>query len=110
MTKIKVPSIIVIALIALMGLGAEAHAQGAATDVDCRGCVDTRDIGSKAVTEGKLAPGSVTSRKIVKKAVTGAKIADEAVTVDKVEPALKNAIDTFCLPGESRQKPSALHL
>jgi hypothetical protein len=68
------------ALIALLGLVTEVHAQ-AANDVNCSGCVDPRDIANRAVTTGKIKNG--------------------AVTVKKVAPPLKNAIGTYCPPGQS---------
>jgi hypothetical protein len=78
-----------IALIALLGLGADVYAQ-AASDVDCTGCVDTRDIDTGAVSTGKIKNGAVT---------TG-RIKNGAVTKNKVAPELKNAIGTLCPPGQ----------
>ena len=110
--------LVTIVPIALLGLGAQVHAQ--ATDVDCSGCVDTSDIASQAVTPNKIKPKAVTTSKIAPKAVTNGKIGhqavskdkirpdaivtgkikDGAVTVAKVAPELSNAISTFCVPEE----------
>ena len=105
-------------LVALLGLGADVHAQ--ASNVNCSRCVDAGDIAPEAVTTGKIANRAVTSKKIESGAVTNGKIAnravttkkinpeavttgkiqDGAVTVDKVALPLKNAIGTFCAPGQ----------
>ncbi len=101
--------LITIAPLALLSLGAQVHAQ--ATDVDCSGCVNTKDIAFQAVTPAKIRPeavttgkirnAAVTTRKIRNGAVTTPKIKDGAVTVDKVAPELMIAIGTFCPPGEA---------
>jgi hypothetical protein len=78
-----------ITLIALLGLGADVYAQ-AASDVRCTKCVDTRDIDTRAVTTAK----------IKNSAVTTGKIKNGAVTKNKVAPELKNAIGTYCAPGQ----------
>ena len=87
--------------IALLGLGAQVHAQ--ATDVNCSGCVDTNDIAFQAVTTGKIQPKAVTSGKIASSAVTKfkikrnavvtSKIKDGAVTLSKISPELASSID-----------------
>ena len=107
MSKLIRTVLIGIAPIVLLGVGAQAYAQD---DVDCFQCVDTKDIGSRAITTGKIAKQAVTANKIAKQAVNASKlakdavvtnkIADGAVTVNKVVPKLKNAIGTVCLEGE----------
>lgn len=72
------------ALIAFLGLGVEVHAQ--ASDVDCARCVDTTDIASGAVTNGKIADRAVNNKKIETGAVTNGKIANRAVTTKKINP------------------------
>ena len=94
--------------IAVLGMGAEVHAQD---DVDCIKCVDTSDIAGgavnaskirkKAVTAVKLAPQAVTTGKLAPQSVTTAKIKDGAITLNKVSPKLSNAIGTSCSAGES---------
>jgi hypothetical protein len=98
MFKSKQQLYVLVALITIVCLGIGAPVQ--ANDVDCSGCVDSSDIASKAIVEGKLGQGAVTSAKIQKNAVTSSKIVNGAVILDKVEPALKNAIGTSCPPGE----------
>ena len=60
-----------IAPIAILGLGAEVHAQD---DVDCYHCVDSRDIDSEAITTNKIEPKAVTTNKLAKRAVTSGKL------------------------------------
>ena len=83
--------------IALLSMGAEVQAQD---DVDCKQCVDTKDIAPQAVTTGKIKKQAVTTNKLAPQAVTTAKIKNGAVTIGKVGPKLKNAIGTFCEPGQ----------
>lgn len=94
--------------IALLAAGAEVLAQD---DVDCSGCVETKDIKFQAVTTNKIAKGAVSNAKLAKKSVTNAKVAKNAVTsnkikngavtISKVSPELSNSIGTFCTPGET---------
>ena len=79
-----------IAPLALLGLGAQVHAQ--ANDVDCYHCVDTRDIAANAVITGKLKKHAVTQSKIGKNAVTTNKIKNYAVTSDKLSDEVFFAI------------------
>ncbi len=53
MSKFIRTFLIGMAAIALLGLGAQVHAQ--ATDLDCSQCVDATDIASQAVTTKKIA-------------------------------------------------------
>ena len=102
-----------LALIALLGVGAEVNATNHFPGVnmlDCDRCVDSSDIApravgtshiqSDAITTTRLKTGAVTTRKIKGRAVTTAKIRDGAVTVSKVAPELSNAIGTFCEIGD----------
>jgi hypothetical protein len=89
MSKLIRTFLIGIAPLALLGLGAQAHAQ--ATDVDCNGCVDLSDIASEAISASRIRAGAVTSSKIRPEAVTTGKIADRAVTKEKIK---KNAVTT----------------
>ena len=67
-----------------------------ASNVVCRGCVDSRDIKGKAIRTNKIRNNAVTGAKIRDNAVTGAKIADgsvgnadlgvDSVTSDKIAP------------------------
>ncbi len=98
MSKLIRTVLIGIAPIALLGLGAEVHAQ--ANDVDCTRCVDGKDIAREAVTTNKIGKRAVTTGKIAPEAITTGKIADGAITGKKVSPKLKNAIGTFCVPGQ----------
>ena len=61
----------------------------------------TQSPSVQAVTSGKLAKGAVTTSKIATGAVATGKIRDGAVTLDKVVPALSNAIGTYCAPGDT---------
>lgn len=84
---------------------------GTVGDLICKGCVDASDIAKSAVTNSKikkgavsnskLGSGAVSASKLASRAVTTSKIQDGAVTVSKVAPQLRNAIGTFCPPGES---------
>jgi hypothetical protein len=82
LNPIKTP-LMGIALIALLGLGADVYAQ-AATAVRCTGCVGTGDIANTAVTTGKIKNSAVTTGKIKAGAVTTVKIKDSAVTTGKI--------------------------
>jgi hypothetical protein len=79
-----------IALIALLSLGADAHAQ--VSDVDCDGCVDRADIANGAVDARKLSRQSIVTNKIASKAVTTGKIKGGAVTMSKLSPELQNLL------------------
>ena len=84
--------------IAVLGMGAEVHAQ---EDVDCIKCVDASDIAPAAVTTGKIRKKAVTTTRLAPQSVTTGKIKNGAVTVNKVSPKLSNAIGTSCPAGES---------
>lgn len=104
----------------LLLIGVSAQAQQAAKNVNCDGCVNTKDLANLAVGPVKLKNSAVTTQKMQNGAVTtlklrnGAvgtaklkngtvsseKIRDGAVTLDKVGPALRNDINTECAEGE----------
>lgn len=89
MSKIIRTFLIAIAPIALLGLGAEVHAQ--ASDVVCDKCINSSDIAGGAVATSKLKKQAVTKAKLADKAVTTTKIAGGAVTSGKI----KNGAVTF---------------
>lgn len=76
-------------VVASLVLSLTAYAQSA-TDLDCNGCVDTKELGNEAVGAAKLKPGSVT---------TG-KIRNGAVTRPKVARSLKADLNTECPAGQ----------
>ena len=67
-----------IAFIALLGLGAEVHAQ--AGDVNCSKCVDTSDIALDAITSNRIKNESITNADIKKDIITGSRIKNESIT------------------------------
>jgi hypothetical protein len=80
-----------IAAMALFGAVVAASAQEAtlgrgivATDLDCKGCVNTRELGTRAVTGKKIKGKSVGKGKLKNNAVATEKIRDGAVTGDKI--------------------------
>lgn len=83
--------LIAIAPIALLGLGAEVHAQ--ASDVVCDKCINSSDIAVGAVATGKLKKRAVTSGKIARGAVTREKIKNGAVTFAKLSPNVANFVN-----------------
>ncbi len=82
--------------IALLAIGANAYAQD---DLECLGCVDSRDIAREAVGTAKIGKQAVTTSRIAPKAVTGNKIANGTVGLRQVGPKLKADIGTYCAPG-----------
>lgn len=66
-------------------VAANAWSSEIASDVQCTGCVDSRDIVGRAVTSGKIANGAVINRKLSLDAVDTANIVDGAVTGGKLE-------------------------
>ena len=65
--------IIGIALIVLLGLGAEVHAQ-TATDLDCNKCVERSEILEQAISSSKIKGGAVIRSKIRDNSVNESKL------------------------------------
>jgi len=92
---------------AAMVMYAQPVAAQSAGDVNCNGCVDTKDIKSKAVKKGKIRGSAVTSGKIANSAVTGSMIMDGQVgeadlspgVVDKLNAPSGTGDITAVLPG-----------
>ena len=63
-----------------------------AKDLDCKGCVESRDVGKASVTTKKIKGGAITNGKIKKNAVTSSKIKNgEVKTADLAKGAVSNA-------------------
>lgn len=71
------------ALIFTLAVANDGNAQKASNLV-CKGCVQSRDLSNKSVTRNKIRNNSVTGSKISNKAVTGPKIRNNAVTGSKI--------------------------
>lgn len=62
-----------------------------ATNLDCRGCVNAREIGKKAVTAAKIRSGAVGTNKIKKNSVTSGRIKNGTIRPKDLSASAKPA-------------------
>lgn len=91
-----------LSMLVAAAFSAPAQAQSKAKDLECKGCVGTKDLKKKAVKGSRLSNKAVTSKKI-KDGTIGLNDLSGAVTAAIADPNLDPVTATVSCPGESIQ-------